>query len=98
MNRSHILHVRLDRDLVRELTALIRAARERDPRATESLVARVLLREALAARRGQPLPVEDQGFREGWLAGYAEAQRGFQTAMAGTQPFQRGRGSSEGPR
>ncbi len=89
MNRDRILQVRLDRDLARDLRDQVERARRDDARVTESVVARMLLRDALAARGGRPLPVGEQAFKEGWLRGYGEAKRAMQEAMKGSEPFRR---------
>ena len=81
MRKNSSVQVRLDVDLRRALTTQVRAAKGANTAITESAVLRMLLREALAVRCGRPLPVNEQGFLEGFMKGSSEAQRAFQTAL-----------------
>lgn len=81
MNRDRILQVRLDRDLARSLAAHVKRLRAGDPRASESMAARLLLREALDRQHGQPLAAADAGFQEGMRRGYDEIRRAITEAV-----------------
>ncbi len=75
------LQVRLDHDLARAFASARGRGAAHGPVLTTSVLARCLLREALAARHGKVMSADEQGFREGWLRGYAEAQRAAQEAL-----------------
>jgi len=77
VNKRGILQVRLDGDLQRAFAAEVARARKVNVSVSESVVARMLLAEAMSSRIGRPITVAEQGFREGWLRGYGESRRAF---------------------
>lgn len=81
--------VRLDRDLAAGLESLLGISQATDKTATESVLVRVLLREALAARKGKLVGASEQGYREGWLRGYGDAQQTAQLAFHAGAPSRR---------
>ena len=91
MNRKNIVQARITGDLAADLAAEVERTRAANATATESVVVRALLSEAIAARRGRPPSVADAGYKEGWLRGYSEAKRAMQEAASKSAPFTRPR-------
>ena len=80
--RDRIVQVRLDPTLKQQLEEHLKRLRARDPKATESLAVRTLLRAALAGAGAVPLPMADAGYQEGMRRGYDEVRRAITAAVS----------------
>lgn len=83
MNRDRILQVRVDTELAHRLRNYLERLQETDPRATESVAVRELLRDALA-RRGQKIDLAAAARSEGVRRAYAEVREALRGAL---KPF-----------
>jgi hypothetical protein len=79
--RDRIVQVRLDPALMLQLDGYRERLQARDPKATESMAVRMLLRSALASASGVPLSTADAGFQEGMRRGYDEVRRAISDAL-----------------
>jgi hypothetical protein len=78
---ARIAKVRLPPELAAAIDAFATRARSQHESINVSVVLRLLLRSGLAADAQRRIDLRDAGYREGWMAGHAEAVEAHQRAL-----------------
>jgi hypothetical protein len=82
---ARIAKVRLPPDLAADIDRFSARVQEQSGELNTSSVLRLLLRAGLAADAGRRIDLHDAGFREGWMAGHAQAVEAHQRALHAAQ-------------